>query len=602
VVEIEPSAGPHSVKATAVDYFARGLGQLELLTHSNKLVGGGMRFTRTSKALGIVAIAAVALTGCSNAPSTPGGGGRATSDPNRIITAYSNEPLNPLLPANTNEAFGSRVVELLFEGLRAYDSSGRPINALAESIETADAQNWTIKVKKGAKFTNGEEITAKTFVDSWNFAALSTNLQSNGSFFESIEGYDAVSAVQTTTGAGGKTTTMPAPTARIMSGLVLKDDSTISVKLAQPEADWSLRLGYSAFYPLPSSAIQDPKTYGENPVGNGPYRFAKEGSWVHDQSISLVRNDAYDGPRKAQNGGVTFKFYTDPGPAYTDLQADNLDVSDVLPSNALKTYKTDFQGRNAAKPVAVNATLIIPPYNLNFQGEAGTLRRRALSYAINREEICKVVFNGTRTPATEFTAPVLEGYSDTIPGNEVLKFDPAKAKDLWDHAEAIQPYDASKPLRIASNTDGGNKEWIDAVANGFKNNLGISAEVQPLAKFAELLDLRKSLSLPGLTRGGWQGDYPSLYNFLGPVWKTGASANFEKFSYPEFEQLLQEGLGATETSEANAKFNKAQEVLFKELPGLPLWYTNAPIVWSNNVSSAETGWNGTILYYSISAK
>ena len=55
------------------------------------------------------------------------------------------------------------------------------------------------------------------------------------------------------------------------------------------------------------------------------------------------------------------------------------------------------------------------------------------------------------------------------------------------------------------------------MANGFKNNLGIQAEIQPFAKFAEVLNLRKSQSLPGLTRAGWQGDYPSLYNFLGPV-------------------------------------------------------------------------------------
>lgn len=267
--------------------------------------------------------------------------------------------------------YGGRVVELLFEGLRAYDPSGKPVNALAESIETTDSQNWTIKVKSGAKFTNGEAITAKTFVDSWNFAALSTNLQNNGFFFESIEGYADVSAVNETTGADGKKTSTPAPTAQTMSGLAAKDDQTITVKLSQPEADWSLRLGYSAFYPLPSEALKDPKKFGENPVGNGPYKFEKEGAWVHDQSISLVKNPDYTGPRAAKNGGVTFKFYTDPGPAYTDLQADNLDVTDVLPSNALKTYTTDFQDRNSTKPVANNSTLNIPGYNKNFQGEAG---------------------------------------------------------------------------------------------------------------------------------------------------------------------------------------------------------------------------------------
>ena len=155
-----------------------------------------MRFTRTSKALGIVAVAALALTGC----GAGGGGGtdgssNAAGDPNKVITAYSNEPQNPLLPANTGEVYGGRVVNLLFEGLRSYDANGKAVNALAESIESPDAQNWTIKVKQGQKFTNGEAITAKTFVDSWNFAANSKNLQNNGFFFESIDGYEDVLAL-----------------------------------------------------------------------------------------------------------------------------------------------------------------------------------------------------------------------------------------------------------------------------------------------------------------------------------------------------------------------------------------------------------------------
>jgi oligopeptide transport system substrate-binding protein len=561
-----------------------------------------MRFSRTSKALGMMAIAALALTGCGGGGGTTAGASNGAGDPNKVISAYSNEPQNSLLPANTNEVYGGRVVELLFEGLRAYDPNGKPVDALAESIESPDGQNYTIKVKTGTKFSNGEEVTAKSFVDAWNFAALSTNLQNNGTFFESIEGYADVSAVKTEKGADGKDKDVPAPTAQTMSGLVLKDNSTIQVKLAQPEADWPLRLGYSAFYPLPSAAIKDPKTFGENPVGNGPYKLAKEGAWVHDQSISLVKNADYSGPRAAKNGGVTFKFYTDPGPAYTDIQANNLDVTDVLPTNALKTYETDFPENHLNKAYAGNATLNIPGYNPNFQGEAGKLRRQALSMAINREEITKVIFNGTRIPAKDFTAPVIDGYNENVTGSEVLKFDAAKAKELWAKADAIKPYDSSKPLQLAYNTDGGNKEWIDAVANNFKNNLGIQAEGQPFAKFAEILNLRKAKTLPGLTRAGWQADYPSLYNFLGPLVKTGASSNYEAYSNPAFDKLLTEGLGAKSTDDANKKFTQAQEILFQDLPNLPLWYQARQAVWSQNVSNVDSGWNGVIQYYNITAK
>ena len=87
-----------------------------------------------------------------------------------------------------------------------------------------------------------------------------------------------------------------------------------------------------------------------------------------------------------------------------------------------------------------------------------------------------------------------------------------------------------------------------------------------------------------------------------PRLATGGSANYEKYSNPEFDKLLKEGLAAKTTDEANAKFNQAQEVLFEDLPVLPLWDQARPIVWSENVVKAETGWNGGVLYYNITAK
>ena len=166
--------------------------------------------------------------------------------------------------------------------------------------------------------------------------------------------------------------------------------------------------------PLPADAIKDPKKYGENPIGNGPYKMEKEGAW-HDSQIALVKNADYKGAREAKNGGVTFKFYTDPASAYTDIQANNLDVTDVLPTNALKTYTMDFLENHLNKLYAGNSTLNIPGYLPEFQGEAGQLRRQALSMAINREEITKVIFSGTRIPAKDFTSRLLTATTKTLP-------------------------------------------------------------------------------------------------------------------------------------------------------------------------------------------
>ncbi len=148
-----------------------------------------MRFSRTSKALGMVAIAALALTGC----GAGGAGCRrwpATLPATRaIITANGIEPQNPLIPTNTNEVGGGKILDAIFAGLVYYDAKGAPVNDMAESIESDDAQNYTIKIKADQKFTNGEPVTAESFVKAWNYGAALDNAQLSSYFFESIKGF-----------------------------------------------------------------------------------------------------------------------------------------------------------------------------------------------------------------------------------------------------------------------------------------------------------------------------------------------------------------------------------------------------------------------------
>lgn len=137
-------------------------------------------------AFALTSASALVLTACG------GGGGEDSDGP---ITAFGTEPENPLVPTNTTEQGGGRVVTLIFVGLISYDDNSEAVNELAESIEANDDNTvWTIKIKSGKKFTNGEDITAQSFVDSWNYGAAAKNAQQGSYFFETIKGYDKVSA------------------------------------------------------------------------------------------------------------------------------------------------------------------------------------------------------------------------------------------------------------------------------------------------------------------------------------------------------------------------------------------------------------------------
>lgn len=547
-----------------------------------------MKIRRFAGFAASLTVGALALAACSSG----NGSGDNTSAPaggsTGIITTNGSEPQNPLIPTNTNEVGGGKILDLTFAGLVYYDADGAPHNEVAESITSDDAQNYTIKLKSGWKFTNGEPVTAKSFVDAWNYGAKLSNEQLSSYFFEPIEGFSWEKDSE-------------------LTGLKVVDDTTFTVKLVQPESDFPLRLGYSAFYPLPEAAFKDIEAFGQNPIGNGPYKLDGEGAWEHNTQIKLVPNPDYAGDRKPQNGGVTISFYTTQDAAYNDLLSEQLDVLDAIPDTQFGTFESDLGDRAVNQPAAVFQSFTIGEWLDHFgNDEEGKLRRQAISYAIDRDQITKTIFQGTRTPAKDFTSPVISGWSESIPGSEVLSFDPTKAKDLWAQADAIKPW--SGKFTIAYNTDGGHKTWVDAVTNSLKNVLGIDAEGQAYAVFADLradvtaAKAGKTSKLTGANRSGWQADYPGLYNFLGPLYGTGAGSNDGNYSNKDFDALLKQGASDTNQDSANATFQKAQEILFKDLPAIPLWYANVTGGFSTKVDNVKFGWNSVPLYYQITKK
>ncbi|MDT3331000.1 MULTISPECIES: peptide ABC transporter substrate-binding protein [Microbacterium] len=530
--------------------------------------------------LALLGATSLVLAGCASS------GGDTNTDDNssggtttEVITTNGSEPQNPLIPTNTNETGGGKVVDSIFAGLISYKADGSVENDAAESITTDSPTQLTVKIRDGLKFTNGEAVTADSFIKAWNYGALASNKQNSSYFFEDIEGFSYEKDSE-------------------LTGLKKVDDLTFTITLNKPASDFAQRLGYSAYAPLPSVAFDDMKAFGENPIGNGPYKLAKDGAWQHNVRIDLVVNEDYDGPRKPKNGGLDIVFYANPDGAYTDLLGGNLDVLDSIPDSALENYKTDLDGRSVNQPAAIFQSLTIPEWLDGFQtDEEGKLRRAAISHSINRDQITDVIFKGTRTPAKDFTSPVIDGWSDSVPGNDVLDYDPELAKELWDQANAIKPY-SGKEFTISYNADGPHQAWVDAVSNSVSKVLGIKAVGKPFPDFATYLDARDNEKVDAF-RSGWQADYPGLYNFLGPLYATGAGSNDGKYSDKKFDDLLAKGISETDEAARNSTLLEAQSVLFEDLPAIPLWYSNVNGGWADGVKNVEFGWNSVPLYYEI---
>jgi oligopeptide transport system substrate-binding protein len=379
-----------------------------------------------------------------------------------------------------------------------------------------------------------------------------------------------------------------------MKGLKVVDESTFTVKLASPQASFPLRLGYTAFYPMPQSAYKDIKAQGETPVGNGSYML--DGKWVHNVDIKVKKNPDYKGTMVAKNAGVDVKVYTDLQAGYTDLQANNLDILDSIPDNALATFKADLGTRAINQPGGVFQAFDFPLYQPEWKSANSKKIRQAISMAIDRDQITKTIFQGTRTPATDFSSPVVQGYSKTI-GGDVLKYDPVKAKALLAEAGGY-----TGKLEIAYNADGGHKAWVDAVCNSIKNAIAIDCTGKSYPDFKSLRDPITKGTMKSQFRAGWQMDYPALENFLAPIYAKGAGSNDSHYDNPAFDALLKKGDSAKTLDESIASFQEAEKLLVADMPSVPLWYSNTTGGYSEKVSNVKFDVFGVPVYTEITKK
>lgn len=545
---------------------------------------GVTRATRAARATAATAVAlAATATACGGGGGSSGGG-----DGSGVVSSSWGDPQNPLEPANTNEVQGGKVLDMIFRGLKRYNAgTGAAEDMLAEKIETSDSQNFKITVKGGWKFSNGEAVTAHSFVNAWNYGASLKNNQKNAYFFGYIDGYDKVHP-----DSGSQS-------ADTLSGLKVENDLTFTVKLNQKFSTFPDTLGYAAFAPLPQTFFDDRSAWLAKPVGNGPYAVD---SYNRGSQMSLRAWAGYPGSDKAQNGGIDLRVYTDNNTAYTDLIAGNLDLVDDIPAAQLGNVKADLGDRYINTPAGIIQTLAFPFYDKAWSDAKVLKVRQGLSRGIDRKQITDTIFHQTRTPATDWTSPVLGedgGFKGGLCGDS-CDYDPAAAKKLIDEGGGLP----GGQVKISYNADtGSHKEWVDAVCNSINNALGNSKACvgNPIGTFADFRSQITQSKMSGPFRAGWQMDYPLIQNFLQPLYYTNASSNDGKWSNPDFDKLVDRANAETDQAKAVGLFQQAEEVVRDNMAAIPLWYQNGSAGYSERISNVALNQFSVPVYNEIKA-
>jgi len=517
------------------------------------------------------------VTATDGATTDPATDGAAAAGGEIVIRGCT--PENPLVPGNTSETCGGDMVDAMTAKLVEYNTeTSEPEMDIAESIESDDNVTFTVKLKEGYLFHDGTEVKAHNFVDAWNYTAAYENGQA-GAYFMSVFKGAAEMAEE------GSTTTE-------LEGLSVVDDYTFTIETTGPVGNLPVRLGYSAFAPLPDAFFEDPAAFEDAPIGAGPFKFDSQSTTEY----VFTKFEDYSGENAANVDKLTFRIYTDPAAAYADVVANNLDYTNEIPADVLvgEQYKADLPDRNLSRESMRFTTMVFSPNDPQLADNLDL--RRAISMAIDRQLIIDQIYNGTYTAAHGWAPSIVSGATDSACG-EWCDFDPEAAKALYDEAGG---YDGT--LTITTNGDGAHKEWTEATCNSIKNTLGVECIVNLTVDFATYNEQIDNNEIMGLFRSGWQGDYPSLENFLAPIYGTGADSNWSQYSNPAFDAKLAEANAADTTEAADALYAEAEQMLGEDLPTAPLWYPRTIVGYSDRVENVQINAFGVLDFSAISVK
>ncbi|ATM85808.1 peptide ABC transporter substrate-binding protein [Yersinia enterocolitica] len=512
-----------------------------------------MRYFRFALCAALVGTA----LGTANAAQVPAG--TVLAEKQEIVRHIKDEPasLDPIKAVGLIEA---QVDRDLFEGLVNQNAQGEVIPGVASHWQTTDNQTYIFTLRRDAKWSNGDPVTAQDFVYSWRRLVDPKSL-SPFAWFAELAGVE--NAQQIIAG------TMSPDTL----GVSAVDQYTLKVKLNRPVPYFpSLTANFSLF-PVPQSVVEK---YGSdwtkvgNLVGNGAFKLQDR---VVNEKLVLVPNEHYWDHANTVLTKVTFIPINQEANATKRYQAGDIDITESFPKNLYQKLLKDI-------PDQVYTPDQLGTYYYAFNTQRAPTNdvrvRKALSYAIDRKIIAEKVLGTGEKPAYHFTPDVTAGYHPVANALQQQDQDElnAQAKALL-HAAGYGP---DKPLKLSLlyNTSDNNQKLAIAIASMWKKTLGVDVQMIN-QEWKTYIDSRNTGNFD-VVRASWVGDYNEPSTFLSLLTST-HSGNIAKFKSENYDHVLNEASRQTNPKLLNDDYNKAEQIIAEQVPIAPIYqFTNGRLI------------------------
>lgn len=510
------------------------------------------------KTMGVaLATTTLVLTGCS-----AGNGG--STDKKMINLSFTSDPptLNPALSTDTTSA---AVANNLFEGLTRVAKDGTAELAGAESIDKQDdGRVWIFKLRQNAKWSNGDNVTAKDYAFAWKWVLNPENQSEAAYKLYDIKGAEAYNSGK------GKVEDV---------AVEAVDDYTLKVTLNAPTQYFDQIVSNAVFSPLNEKAVTanakwytSPETY----VSNGPFKLK---TYTTSKELVLEKNDQYYDASNVDLDEVKINIVTDENTAYSMYNSGELDVLgdpyNTIATDAMEQAKTLPEYHSFSKDA-----VYWYKFNTTKDFVNNVHIRRALSYAINRQDIVDNITKAGQKPAAG-VVPFFN--SELFKDHDVER---AK-KELAEGMKELGITNAADiKLTISYNTSEGHAKIAQAIQEQWKKDLGITVELSN-SEWKVYLDQMQKGDLQ-VMRAGWTADYSDASNFLNMFKDADGSDNNTGWHNDEYASLLEQAKQETDKDKRQELLKSAEKLLVEEAPVAPIYFYVSPSLTKDYVKGFES--------------
>lgn len=518
---------------------------------------------------GLALAALVLFSGCSQRDTAVVAGNRDQV----IHIGNLTEPtdLDPHVISSTQDA---QIVLSLFEGLAQYSPhDATPQPAVAERWEaSADSRTWTFHLRRTAKWSNGDPVTAHDFVFAYRRILTPSLAAEYASLLYVLKNGQALN--------GGKLTDFTQLGARAV------DDHTLVLTLEYPVPYLATMVCHAAWYPLHRATLEkhgglsqrgSAWTRPGNLVGNGYFVLAE---WKPHQFIRVTKNPTYWDREAVKLAAAVFYPIESEDAEERTFRSGQLHVTSTMPISKISVYRQE-------KSPFYNPHVYLGTFFLRFNVEKPPLNdarvRRALSLAIDRERFVRDVLRGGQVPAGHLTPPNTSGFNARAKVTHDL---PAAQKLL---AEAGFPGGQGFPkLEFLYNSTEANRLIAETLQQMWNKGLGIDITMQNQEARVQTVSMRSGAYQIG--RYAWIGDYLDPSTFLELM--TGDSGNnMTRWRSADYDRTFAEANQTTDNARRYELYQRCEEIIAAESPIAPIYHYTR-----NNLRRPEVkGWYGNLL-------